>query len=164
MDVWAQQRGSRRMNREVGLAVRALPCIKQTASGNPPQSTGRSPSALWWPRGVGCAGRQALEGGDTYTHISDLLHQTAETDTTLWSNYSESESGSSHSTLCNPMDHTAQILQNTGVVAVPFSRGLPNPGIEPRFPALQADSLPAESPGSPKKQLYSNLKKKTKIK
>ena len=27
---------------------------------------------------------------------------------------------------------------------------LPNPGIEPRSPALQADSLPAESPGKPK--------------
>jgi len=33
-------------------------------------------------------------------------------------------------------------------VAVAFSRGdLPNPGIEPRFLALQADSLPAEPPG-----------------
>ena len=34
-------------------------------------------------------------------------------------------------------------------VAVPFSRGLPNPGIEPRPPTLQADSLPAEPPGKP---------------
>ena len=28
---------------------------------------------------------------------------------------------------------------------------LPNPGIEPRSPALQVDSLPAEPPGKPKK-------------
>ena len=35
--------------------------------------------------------------------------------------------------------------------AMPSSRGLPNPGIEPRSPALQADSLPSESPGKPKK-------------
>ena len=35
-------------------------------------------------------------------------------------------------------------------VAFPFSRGLPNPGIEPRSPALQADSLPAEPQGKPK--------------
>ena len=28
--------------------------------------------------------------------------------------------------------------------------GLPNPGMEPRLPALQADSLPAEPPGKPK--------------
>ena len=26
---------------------------------------------------------------------------------------------------------------------------LPNPGIEPRFPTLQADSLPSEPPGKP---------------
>ena len=33
-------------------------------------------------------------------------------------------------------------------VASPFSRDLPNPGIKPRFPALQVNSLPAEpSPG-----------------
>ena len=36
-------------------------------------------------------------------------------------------------------------------VAFPFSRDLPNPGIEPRSPALQADSLSAESQGKPKK-------------
>ena len=41
-------------------------------------------------------------------------------------------------------------------MAIPFSRGsskprdLPNPGIEPRSPALQVDSLPAEPPGKPK--------------
>ena len=28
---------------------------------------------------------------------------------------------------------------------------LPNPGIEPRSPTLQADSLPSESPGKPQK-------------
>ena len=28
--------------------------------------------------------------------------------------------------------------------------GLPNPGMEPRPPALQADSLPSEPPGKPK--------------
>ena len=35
-------------------------------------------------------------------------------------------------------------------VAIPFSRDLPYPGIEPGSPALQADSLPAEPPGKPK--------------
>ena len=54
-------------------------------------------------------------------------------------------------TLCDPMDFTvhgvlqARILE--WVVAFPFSRGLPNPGIKPRSPALQADSLPAEPQG-----------------
>ena len=32
--------------------------------------------------------------------------------------------------------------------AIPFSRDLPNPRIEPRSPALQADSLPTEPPGT----------------
>ena len=30
---------------------------------------------------------------------------------------------------------------------------LPDPGIEPGFPALQADSLPPESPGKPNEML-----------
>ena len=37
--------------------------------------------------------------------------------------------------------------QYSGVLAVPLSRESSNPGIEPRSPALQADSLPAELPG-----------------
>ena len=40
----------------------------------------------------------------------------------------------------------ARILKG---VAFPFSRGFPNPGIKPRSPALQADSLPAELLGKP---------------
>ena len=32
-------------------------------------------------------------------------------------------------------------------VAIPFSGDLPDPGIEHRSPALQADSLPSELPG-----------------
>ena len=35
-------------------------------------------------------------------------------------------------------------------VAMPSSRGLPNPGIEPRSSALQVDSLLSEPPGKPK--------------
>ena len=34
---------------------------------------------------------------------------------------------------------------------MPSSRDLPNPEIEPKFPALQADSLPSEPPGKTKK-------------
>ena len=43
--------------------------------------------------------------------------------------------------------------QNTGVEAFPFSQlrdFLPNSGIKPRSPTLQADSLPAEPQGKPK--------------
>ena len=32
---------------------------------------------------------------------------------------------------------------------MPFSRDLPDPGVEPGSPALQADSLPSEPPGKP---------------
>ena len=34
-------------------------------------------------------------------------------------------------------------------VAISFSRGLPDPAIKLRSPALQADALPSESPGKP---------------
>ena len=32
-------------------------------------------------------------------------------------------------------------------VAIPFFRNIPDPGIEPRSPTLQADTLPSEPPG-----------------
>ena len=35
----------------------------------------------------------------------------------------------------------------SGLPSSPPWGGLPHPGIEPRFPALQADSLPSEPPG-----------------
>ena len=50
-------------------------------------------------------------------------------------------------TLCDPMDYRAHgILQARILEWVPFpSPGdLPNPGIEPRYPTLKEDSLPAE--------------------
>ena len=41
--------------------------------------------------------------------------------------------------------------QNTGVgKPFPSPGDLPNPGVEPRSPTLQADSLPAEAQGKPK--------------
>ena len=52
--------------------------------------------------------------------------------------------------LCNPMDYTLHgLLQATVLewVAFPSPGDLPNPGIEYRSPALQADSLPAEPLG-----------------
>ena len=49
----------------------------------------------------------------------------------------------------------ARILQ---WVAISFSRGLPGPGIEPRCPALQGDSLPPELPGKPQGGKFLSLK------
>ena len=54
--------------------------------------------------------------------------------------------------LCDPMDYPVhEILQARVLdqVAIPFSRDLPNPGIEPRSSILQEDSLPAVLPGKP---------------
>ena len=50
------------------------------------------------------------------------------------------------------MDYTVHGILQARIlewVAFPFSGDLPNPGMEPRSPALQADSLPAEPPGKP---------------
>ena len=59
--------------------------------------------------------------------------------------------------LCGPMDYSPQaslsmrILQQEcqGGLPCPPPGDLPNPGIEPRSPALRADSLPSEPPRKP---------------
>ena len=56
-------------------------------------------------------------------------------------------------TLCDPMDYIAHGILQARIlewVACPFSRDLSNPGIEPRSPTLQVDSLQAEPQGKPK--------------
>ena len=50
-------------------------------------------------------------------------------------------------TLCDPME-VHGILQSR--ILFPSPGDLPNPGIEPRAPALQADSLPTEPQGKPR--------------
>ena len=58
-------------------------------------------------------------------------------------------------TLCDPMDSSppgSSVMGFPGQeywngLPFPFPGDLPNPGIEPRSPTLQADSLPAEPPG-----------------
>ena len=61
----------------------------------------------------------------------------------------------SHVRLCNPMDYSPPGSSVHGILQArilewlpcPSPGGLPNPGIEPRSPALQADSLPSEPQG-----------------
>ena len=58
-----------------------------------------------------------------------------------------SESCSVVSTLCNSMDYAIRGILQARIpewVAIPFSRGSSNPGMEPRSPTLPADSLPDE--------------------
>ena len=60
--------------------------------------------------------------------------------------------------LCDPMDCSPPGSSVPGIlqarILIPYSfppvGDLPTPGIKPRSPALQADSLPAELPGKPK--------------
>ena len=59
--------------------------------------------------------------------------------------------------LCNPMDCSLPGFSVHGIfqarilkwVAISFSGDLPNPGIKPKSPKLQTDSLPSEPPGKP---------------
>ena len=56
--------------------------------------------------------------------------------------------------LCDPIDccppgSSVQRILHWSGQSFPPPRGLPNPGMEPRSPALQADSSPAEPPGKP---------------
>ena len=62
-----------------------------------------------------------------------------------------------HPAICNPMDCSTRFLGPWGVSRPQYWSGLPcpppgdlpNPGIKPRSPTLQADSLPAELSGKP---------------
>ena len=63
-------------------------------------------------------------------------------------------------TLCIPCTITHQTPLSMGFfrqeywsgLPFPSPGNLPDPGINPRFPALQADSLPSEPPGMPWKR------------
>ena len=63
-------------------------------------------------------------------------------------------------TLCDPKDCSPPGFSAHGIlqtriqewVAIAFSRGYPDPGIEPRSLALQADSLPSKPQGKPNYQ------------
>ena len=50
-------------------------------------------------------------------------------------------------TLCNPMDYTVHVILQARIlewVAFPSPGDLPNAGIEPRSPTMQAYSIPAK--------------------
>ena len=53
-------------------------------------------------------------------------------------------------TLCDPRDYTVHRILQARIlewVTFPFSKESSQPGIEPRSPTLQADSLPVEPQG-----------------
>ena len=65
-------------------------------------------------------------------------------------------------TLCNSTDCSPPGSSVLGIVqarilewvAIPSPGDLPNPGIEPGFSALQADSVPSEPPGKTRVYYY----------
>ena len=73
---------------------------------------------------------------------------------------SESEAAQSCPTLCDPMDCSLSGSSVNGIfqarvlewIAFPSPGDLPDPGIEPGSPALQADTLPSEPPEKPQYQ------------
>ena len=60
-------------------------------------------------------------------------------------------------TVCDPIDYSPPSSSVSGILQEEYWSGLPfpspgdlpNPGIEPRSPALQADTLTSEPPGKP---------------
>ena len=70
---------------------------------------------------------------------------------------SESEVAQLCLTLCGPVDCSLPGSSVRGIlqarilewVAISFSRDLPDPGIDSRSPALQAETLPSEPPAKP---------------
>ena len=63
-------------------------------------------------------------------------------------------------TVCDPMDYAVHGILQARIlewVAFPFSRGSSQPRIEPRSPAVQADSLPVEPQGKPKNTRVGSL-------
>ena len=68
-------------------------------------------------------------------------------------------------TLCNPTDCSLPVSSVCGISSQEYWSGLPfpppgdlpNPGIKPGCPALQADSLPSESPGPRRRQFLMNI-------
>ena len=93
---------------------------------------------------------------------------------TVW--YFESEVTQSCPTLCDPWTVVGQAPPSMGFSRREYWTGLPFPspgdlpdsGIKPRSPALQADSLPSEPPGNPvwyftRKQFRLYFQKVTKV-
>ena len=69
--------------------------------------------------------------------------------------------------ICDPVDFSPPGSSIHGIlqarilewVATSFSRDLPDPGIEPRSPALEADTLTSQAPGKPFSQHHHLLKR-----
>ena len=94
-------------------------------------------------------------GVDLFTNLEVLWTHTTGISMEASLHESVSEVTQSYPTLCDPTDCTFQALPSMGFSRQEYWSGLPfpspgdipNPGIEPRSPALQADSSPSEPQG-----------------
>ena len=85
--------------------------------------------------------------------LSPVLNWAGRHPPALWLNHSlkvKVRAAQLFPTLCDPVNY---ILQARILNTFPSPGDLPNPGIEARSPALQADSLPTELSGKPKELL-----------
>ena len=102
---------------------------------------------------------------DYYNHLHfqmkkqkhDLLHTSFKSQSQKWQ---KSEVAQSCPTLCDPVDCSPPGSSSMGFSREEYWSGspfpspgdLPDPGIEPRSPALQADALTSEPPGKPQEE------------
>ena len=103
---------------------------------------------------------ESLPSSSFLPFLSSTLHSLQCPDSILSQNESESVS---HSVVLDslrvhglsPPGSSVHGILQAGIlewVAFPSPEDLPNPGIDPGSPALQADSLPSEPPGKPQSQ------------
>ena len=108
--------------------------------------------------GLGCCFLLLCSGQLTWMWNSMLFldfHQN--TLTCICSVHAYARSRFSHVRLCNPVDRSPPVSSVHGIlparilewVAMPSSRDLPDPGIEPSSPALANTFFTAEPPGKP---------------
>ena len=118
----------------------------------------------WWVKPLFCTGHNKKEErsikrekpkgvGRTMTSLGSACSH-------VLGKWKKAKVAQSCSTLWDPMDYTVQGILQARIlewVAFPSPGNLHNPGIKPRSPTLQADSLPAELQGMPKNTRVGSL-------
>ena len=98
---------------------------------------------LEWVAMPSSRGSSQCRDGTQVSHIADGFF-------TIWA--TKVKVAQSYVTLCDPMEYTVLGILQARIlkwVAFPFPEDLPDPGIESRSPAPQADSLPTKPSGKP---------------
>ena len=124
--------------KDLGVSQRSWNLPASLLSPDSPHSGWRSESWLFSGAWGNSPGETSIKVGGTWLETSGFQ--------------SEVKVTGSHLTLCNLMDCTVPGILQARIlewVAMPSSRGSSVPGIEPRSPALQAETLLSEPPGKP---------------